>query len=232
MTKPRPLTLDRLSLSEQVREEVLRRILDGTLRAGDRIVETRLAQELGTSQAPIREALRALEPLGVVQSLPNRGARIRVLDARELAEIYLVRAELEGFAAGLAAPKLKGNVGALELQIQAMNRAAAVNSLSRFAEANARFHRHVVEASGLTTLVEIWAMLDVKSRTMLAVTRSGQDLSAVADSHWPIVAALETGKAAAARRAMRRHVLMFKPDSGTSDASIEAGSDSGDSRPR
>jgi DNA-binding GntR family transcriptional regulator len=211
VARTRPLALDRLSLSEQVREEVLRRILDGTLRAGDRIVETRLAQELGTSQAPIREALRSLEPLGVVQSLPNRGVRVRVLQASELAEIYLVRAELEAYAASLAAPKLKANVSALEQHIAAMHRAAASRNLSRFSEANALFHRHVVEASGLVTLVEIWAMLDVKARTMLAVTRSGLDLGAVAESHWPIVEALKAGKAAAARRAMRQHILRYKP---------------------
>jgi DNA-binding GntR family transcriptional regulator len=211
MAKIKLSGLNRSSLSEQVREEVLRRILDGQLKPGERIVETRLAQEMGTSQAPIREALRSLEALGVLHAVPNRGVHVRVLQPSELAEIYLIRAELESYAASLAVVTLKSDVTELEAHIAAMNRAAAAHSLSQFAEANAQFHRHIVVASGLAILVEIWAMLDVKARTMVTVTRNGRDLAAIADSHKPIVEAIKSGQPMAARRAMRQHILAYKP---------------------
>ncbi|MGH3034284.1 MAG: GntR family transcriptional regulator, partial [Gaiellaceae bacterium] len=91
--------LSRTVLREQVKEVLLARILDGTYAPGDRLVETRIAQELGTSQAPVREALRELELLRFVESKPYVGARVRELSEEELAEIYPVRAAIEEVAA-------------------------------------------------------------------------------------------------------------------------------------
>ena len=97
-------TVTRIVLREQVKGRLLERILSGELRPGDRLVETRIAQELGTSQAPVREALRDLELLRFVESEPFRGSRVRGISPEELAEIYPVRAALEhGPAAALAA---------------------------------------------------------------------------------------------------------------------------------
>src|SRR5216683_765907 len=70
----RAAAIKRPSLAETVREEILGRILSGEIQPGERIVEMRIAQELGTSQAPVREALRALEVIGVIESSKNRGA--------------------------------------------------------------------------------------------------------------------------------------------------------------
>src|SRR5687767_9053059 len=99
----------RTVLREQVKELLLERILAGDYRPGDRLVETRIAQELGTSQAPVREALRDLELLRFVESEPFRGARVREISPAELAEIYPVRAALEEVAAREAAVRLAGD---------------------------------------------------------------------------------------------------------------------------
>ena len=200
----------RPSLAERVRGEVLRRILRGEIQPGERIVEMRIAQELGTSQAPVREALRALEVLGVVESSLNRGARVRMTEARELVEITSVRAELEGYAASLASGPLKGRTAELEKQIVVMKDAAKRHDMRRFAEANTAFHRHIVAATGNATLLEIWTRLDVKAHTIMNVLRGHRDLARVADSHRPIVAALKSGDARAARGATRKHILGLK----------------------
>jgi DNA-binding GntR family transcriptional regulator len=202
--------IEKPSLTERVREEILRRILDGEIAPGERIIEMRVAQELGTSQAPVREALRALEVLGVIESSRNRGARVRMLEARELAEITDVRAELEGYAAGLASTRLKGDTAGLEVHIMTMRRAAKAKDMRRFAGANARFHRAIMEATGNATLLDIWTQLDVKAHTIMNVLRGHRDLTSVAESHWPIVAALKSGDARAARTAIRRHILGLK----------------------
>src|SRR5512134_3352525 len=102
----RESTISRNVLSAQVKERLLEAILDGRYPPGARIVETRVARELGTSQAPVREALRDLEGLGVVETTAFRGARVRRPSAAELLEAFAVRAELESLGARLAVGRL------------------------------------------------------------------------------------------------------------------------------
>ncbi len=94
--------ITRSVLSEQVKGRLLQAILDGRYPPGARIVETRVAKEFGTSQAPVREALRDLEALGVVETAPFKGARVRQPSTEELLEAFDVRAILEGHGAVLA----------------------------------------------------------------------------------------------------------------------------------
>ena len=86
-----PDALTRSVLADQVKERLLEAILDGSYPPDSRIVETAVAKDLGTSQAPVREALRGLEALGIVEIIPFRGARVRRLDTAELLEAYAVR---------------------------------------------------------------------------------------------------------------------------------------------
>src|SRR5437016_11411586 len=134
-------SVTRVVLREQVKELILERILNGTYRPGERLVETRIATELGTSQAPVREALRDLELLRFVESEPFRGARVREVSQEELIEIYPVRAAIEEVAAREAAVTLEGDVGALEAELDAMHAAAAADDLHGLAEHDTAFHR-------------------------------------------------------------------------------------------
>ena len=103
---PRDTEISRSVLSDQVKDRLLQAILDGRYPPGSRIVETRVAREFGTSQAPVREALRDLEALGVVEVTAFRGARVRRPSGAELLEAFVVRAELESLAARLAIPRI------------------------------------------------------------------------------------------------------------------------------
>src|SRR4051795_9630557 len=107
-------------LRDQIREVLLERILDGHYQPGARIVETQVASEFDVSQAPVREALRELEILGMVTSEPYRGARVRQVTPRQPAEIYPVRAAIEEVAAIAATPVLKDESGALESVLDEM----------------------------------------------------------------------------------------------------------------
>ena len=91
------MSLSRTVLREQIRELLLERILKGELESGDRIVELQLALELGTSQAPVREALRELQSLGFAEHEPYQGTRVKITE-EELAEIYPMRAAPEELA--------------------------------------------------------------------------------------------------------------------------------------
>ena len=203
---------NRNSLADQVRERVLNQILRGELKPGDALVEMQIAQAMGISQAPVREGLRDLESIGVVASRPNRGSRVCALDLKVLAEIYDVRAELESYAAALVARRQTANIEFLTSCIAEMQSCAGSGHLPDFAAANAQFHRSVVEAAGNRTLIDVWNRLDVRARTMLAITNTRGDLSLVADSHWPVLKALQARTARSARTAMRSHILAWRPN--------------------
>ena len=165
---PADAGVQRTVLREQVKELLLERILSHTYAPGERLVETRIAQELGISQAPVREALRDLESLRFVESAPFRGTWVRAVSDRELAEMYPIRAALEEVAARAAAQRLGGDVTALERERDAM---AKARSLREQVEHDARFHRIIVEASGNGRLLELWESLQVEARTIITALR-------------------------------------------------------------
>ena len=204
-------SLSRLALSTRIREEVLARILRGDLKPGERLVEMRLAKEFGTSQAPVREALRELEMSRLVESSRNRGTRVSVTTPEELADIYDVRAELEAYAGELALPHLAERLPALRDGVRTMLTHAAAGDVVGFGEANAKFHQLIVEAAGNSTLLEIWKQLDVRSRSTINLARSAANLEVTALSHQPIIAAVKSGSAPALRQELRDHVRKFRP---------------------
>ncbi len=197
-------SLTRTMYRAQIKDVLLERILTGVYEPGERIVETRVARELGVSQGPVREALRELESLRLVVSEPFVGVRVRPVTADELGEIYPVRSGLEEVAARTAAPRLAGAVEPLERELRAMRRVAPTGDVHAFMLHDVGFHRLVVEASGNRTLVELWTSLHVEARTMITYVRYG-DLRAIAESHVPILEALRAGDPERGSAALREH---------------------------
>jgi DNA-binding GntR family transcriptional regulator len=199
----------RVVLREQVKELILERIVNGSYRPGERLVETRIATELGTSQAPVREALRDLELLRFVESTPFRGARVREVSQEELLEVYPVRAALEEVAAREAATRLDGDVSALEAELEAMHRAADASDLHAQVEHDVAFHRLIVEASGNRILIDTWQSLRIESRTIVTALRSGLDGHVIAERHRPVLEALRARDRDLAGTTLRRHVEQY-----------------------
>lgn len=193
-------------LADQVKERILEGIVSGEFRPDSRIVETQVARELGTSQAPVREALRALEALGVVELTPFRGARVRRPSRREILEAYAVRSALETLAARLAVPQLtERDLTEMAGYLQAMRAAAAEGDGARLAEADARFHGRIVELAGNATLLRLWRSLEPLPRTYLTLVVPGADPQWSAELHAPIAAALEGHDPTAVADALARH---------------------------
>jgi len=203
------MALNRTMLHEQIKDVLLARILEGGYAPGQRIVELQVAQEFGVSQAPVREALRELEALRLIVSEPHRGARVREVTARELAEIYPVRAALEEEAARTAAVRLGGNVAALEREYKAMGKAAAHNNAHQLVAHDVAFHRVIVEGSGNQTLLEIWTSLRVEARTVITLVKDRPDLRDVAEMHAPLIEAFRSQDPVACAQMMREHVEHF-----------------------
>jgi DNA-binding GntR family transcriptional regulator len=199
---------NRSSLREQVKDVILQRIVEGSLEPGSRIVETRIAQELGVSQGPVREALRDLEQLGCVVHEPNRGCSVRAFSLEELLEAFPVRAALEALAARLAAERItKAELAELEQLLERMTRAARRGDAHDQSQANASFHATIVRAARNRTLERQWQMLEPYSRTYLTVSRPGIDLVFLSDRHVPILNALRSRDPAAAAQAMQEHLM-------------------------
>ena len=201
-----PGAIPRSVLADQVKERLLDGILSGRYPPDARIVETQVARELGTSQAPVREALRGLEAMGVVEITPFRGARVRRATSRELLEAYVVRSALEGLGARLAVPAM-GDAEIEELAGHAadMEAAARTGDADRLAEADARFHGRIVELADNAALAKLWRSLEPFSRTYLTLIAPGADLTWSAELHAPILAALRARDAEAVVAALERH---------------------------
>jgi DNA-binding GntR family transcriptional regulator len=199
------VSLTRTVLREQIRELLLERILKGELQPGHRLVELQIAQELGTSQAPVREALRELQSLGFVEHEPYRGTRVRRITEGELAEIYPVRAALEELAAQEAASKLDGKVEELEREFEAMREAADRDDLQDLAAHDATFHRLIVEAAGNKVLLDTWRTLRVEARVVVTALKTDTDLHELAELHRPLLEALKEGSPEKAGGALRQH---------------------------
>jgi DNA-binding GntR family transcriptional regulator len=198
----------RPNLREQIKDVILQRIVSAEYPPGARLVETRIAQELGVSQAPVREALRDLEQLGCIVHEPFRGCSVRAFSAEELLEAFPVRAALEALAARLAAERITTEeLAELDGLLERMRIAARSGDAHEQSQANASFHATVVRAARNRTLERQWQMLEPYSRTYLTVSRPGIDLVHLSDRHVPVLDALRRRDRAKAAEAMEEHLL-------------------------
>ena len=199
--------LGRRVLREDIKEHLIDAILRGELRAGDRIVETRVAQQLGVSQGPVREALRDLELFGFVVSSPCRGTEVRQVSVEGLAQVYPIRAALEGVAARAAATHLDdATLRELEDLVERMREAARRGDNHAHTEADIAFHRAIVEGSGNALLRQFWQSMRLATTTFITALLAHRSLEELTERHGPILAALRARDPQAAEAAMRWHI--------------------------
>lgn len=151
---------DNTTLRERVYAHLREEILAGRIPPASVLQEVLLAESLGVSRGPVREALGALAAEGLVTITPRRGAVVTALTKRDFMEAYQVREMLEAQAARLAVPRMSGpELAALDGEIEQMLRCSARNDHEGFFASNAAFHEAFVVASGNTKLVEVYRRL-------------------------------------------------------------------------
>ncbi|WP_329131025.1 GntR family transcriptional regulator [Streptomyces sp. NBC_01476] len=175
------------SLREQIREHILEGIVSGRWQPGERIVERKVAVELQVSQTPVREALRELETLRLIESAPNKGVRVRNLTAADLKESYPVRAGLEMVAAELAAGALAADPTALEREVAALRAADAGRDDEAQVRHTVAFHHELVRAAGNAVLLHAWESLGIEVWTTLSIRWLSPARRAYAAEHQEIV---------------------------------------------
>ena len=157
---PRPRFIAQ-SVSVQLSDYLRAAIVQGTVKPNQRLVEETLAQELGVSRTPIREALRRLEAEGLIEFESQKGARVRPVSVQELTELYELRILLEGHAARLAAKKITASeLDALKKNtdefLAILNQAnARGQQIQRLIELNNEFHTRILQCSRNRHLIRV-----------------------------------------------------------------------------
>ena len=207
---PAPAAVDRVYTS------LRRGILDGSYSQGARLGEVELAEALGVSRTPVREALRRLGSEGLVETLPNKGARVRIWSPEELNAISDLRALLEGHAAALAAPRITDDELAVMTRLVEQMEAATVSGVipdyDLITELNNRFHAAVAAASGNLLLPEVsrqFIHIPIVVRTFRQY--SPDRLRQSVRQHRDVLDALSGHDPVWAEAAMRVHILSARP---------------------
>ncbi|MDL4774914.1 MULTISPECIES: GntR family transcriptional regulator [Thermomonosporaceae] len=210
MNAPPAAQLLRTGLADQIREFIVEGISSGRWEPGERIVERRIAGELGVSQGPVREALRQLEAQRLIETLPNRGARVREFTEQDLAEIFPVRAGLERTAAELALPRLAGRMGALEHHNRLLAAAAEDGDLVAQMRLSIAFHREIVETAGNRLLVAVWEGLGIELWTTLSLRLHRTEIYSKSAEHAELIEAFRR-EDPDAPRLLHDHVMNYAP---------------------
>jgi DNA-binding GntR family transcriptional regulator len=178
-------------------EELRRAIVAGELRPGQRVGQEEIAERLGVSLAPVREALAALEQEGQLTYRPRRGYFVTELRLEDLREIYELRALLEERAARRAAPLLDADaLERIELAAREVVEAAAAGEVAAELAANRRFHFALLEAPGQTHALRLIRLLWDSTETYRALYyNSPRERKEAVRAHERIVAALRAGDA-------------------------------------
>jgi DNA-binding GntR family transcriptional regulator len=205
-------------LGEQVALALEEAILLGILKPGERIVEADTALRLGTSNGPVREALRELENLGLVVSVPRRGTFVSQFTAQVAREVFSVRALLEVAAVRLVLADLThSKIARFELALDRMGSSLTETGRSPWlsADDDICFHDLLFEQSGHRILTQFWERLRARARVLLVVTGALGNVSAMPIPervaslkavHQPIIEALRQRNVEATERAIILHL--------------------------
>jgi len=209
MARLQPIDLDSYQpLREAVCETLRDAIRKGILEPGERLMEVQLAEELGISRTPVREAIRKLEQEGYVIMMPRRGTYVADISAGDIKEIFEIRSALESLAAGLAARRIEPDeLETLQNLLLEIEGYIAKNDIEKIVETDIKFHGLLYQVSRNDRLVNIISNLKeqlARFRT-LSMSYPGR-LQETLEEHSEMVEAIANGDASAARDAAEHHM--------------------------
>ena len=199
-------------LREMVYEELKMQILKGSIIPGTRMMEVELAEEMGVSRTPIREAIRKLEKEGLVTIEPRRGAYASMISTEDMVEILEVRQDLEGLAAYFAADRMeKSQMEELRQVSNSYNEAVKEGNMEAMIKHDTRFHHIIVESCRNKILVQMIEQLqELVLRFRYIYYDNFKRAENMPEEHEAIVAAIAEGDADKARAAADIHIERLK----------------------
>jgi DNA-binding GntR family transcriptional regulator len=195
--------MERRCLRDSIRDTIAHRIIEGRYAPGERLLELRLAEEFKVSQSPVREALRELEAVGLVETKRYCGTRVRAPQAVELSESYQLRAILEERAARMAVPLSPTALGQMEACLEGMKQCARQNDAEAYIRQAVEFHRIILESCGNRLFLQTWNLMMVDVRAQIAISLMVPELSRFVEVHEAILAAFKAQDGALAGERLR-----------------------------
>ncbi len=204
-----PVKLDSYKpLREMVFESLREAIIQGLLRPGERLMELQLADDLGVSRTPVREAIRKLELEGFVVMVPRRGAYVAGITDKDITDVFEVRAALESLAAGLAAERItEEEMERLERSVVQISEIAQSADLNALVQEDAEFHEIIYRASRNKRLTQILTNLQeqIQRFRLTTLSRPGRTREAL-EEHRQLVEAISERNAELAQRLAWEHI--------------------------
>lgn len=204
-----PVKLDSYKPLREVVFETLREaIINGVLKPGERLMEVQLAEELGVSRTPVREAIRKLELENFVVMIPHKGAYVAGISLKDIADVFEIRAALEGLAAAAAAERITDEeLEELERILVRKAEIIEANDLEKLVEVDTQFHELLYKASRNDRLVQIINNLHEQIQRFRSTTLAypGRMREAL-EEHKKIVEAISERNAALAQQLAQEHI--------------------------
>lgn len=173
---------------EEIRNAIREAIFSGELKPGDRIIETFWAKELGVSQGPVREAIRDLEAMGLVETVPFKGSRVRSMTKKDIRDNYSVRICLESKSIrdaihDLGDQSLQDLGERLGSILEEMNASAGSGDLRAFTEQDAAFHRAIIDATDNQVLLRLWEQCNMRNWFTVSALTNAESLKKLQMEH-------------------------------------------------
>ena len=195
-------------LRDVVFENLRTAILEGNLKAGQRLMEVQLAEQLGVSRTPIREAIRKLELEGLVVMLPRKGAYVANMSFKDLIDVLEIRASLEGLAASLASERLRDeDIVELERVAKEFERSVRETDIDNVLKKDVEFHEKIFLMANNKKLYHLITSLweQVHRFRVTYVSNYEASLSLV-DEHNRILEAIKSGDSESAKKYATEHI--------------------------
>ena len=198
---------ERSALVESVVDTLREAIIQQRLKPGERLNQVQIAEQLGVSRMPVREAITVLTSEGLVEPLRAGGVAVRPLRARDVQDVYAVRIALESYAARSLAEGTSRFPTRVDDVLDAHRLSIPSYTTKQLLEVDSLFHRSILESTGndyfLRSLVPVWSVVE---RAMYAVLQAPEIVSTVWEEHESIAAAIREGDADKAEVRLRNHL--------------------------
>lgn len=228
----KPMSFLKQNLSEDLVVYIKQQIISGELNPGDRVVETKLAKDLGISQTPVREALRQLQGEGIITIIPNKGPMVCSLDKKDVFEIYSIRSMLEGLAIRLATHNAtEADIESLEQLYNGMKNKLhdEMVPVSYLLDDSFQIHETIMKLSNHSRLIAMYKSISFQITLVNRILGSKSSKEKEMEQHWELIEALKRRDPDHAEDVMRRHIYRsyreFVEFNSKKDEQIEYGED-------
>jgi len=197
------LEIEKIPLKEKIASILMQRIIDGEIKAGDKLKEAHIAKTFGVSQAPVREAIITLVAKGILEHTPNVGTHVKAYTKEESIEIYEAREALELYAALQIDNGV--DIALMKEVYQQMLDAAKNRDIKRLVEHDQYFHELLLKACDNCTITHIWREQYTKSAVHLVIEEFNTSLEEIVHLHLPIIKAIEEKSVDKCMEAIKHH---------------------------